>query len=185
MKSLTEMKSGLLEWRQEKDSPMAYRLSGEEGIAARLSFPDPSDTLAQLDTAEGSWTIKHLGLLNPITTLREADKKPNIAVLHPHALRHDRLEFSDGAVFDWVTLRDHKPGGAFLDLEGKPMVRIHGLPIHEPATEAELDSGLVELGQAPMARWRHAVLAAMGWYILLLDHFKENPAHAAEMSMRM
>jgi hypothetical protein len=185
MKSLTEMKSGLLEWHREEGLPFAYRLSGEDGVAATLAFPDASDTLAQLETAEGSWTIKHLGLLNPITTLREAREKTNIAVFHPHLLRHDKLEFTDGAVFDWVTLHDHEPGGAFLDIEGKPMVRIHGLPVLKPVADTDLDSGLVELGQAPVARWRHAILAAMGWYILLLDHFKENPAHAAEMSMRM
>ncbi|MBL0313631.1 MAG: hypothetical protein IPP78_13155 [Holophagaceae bacterium] len=185
MKSLTEMKSALLEWRREEGQALAYTLSGDDGVAATLIFPDDSDTLARLETAEGSWTIKHLGLLNPITTIREAGEKTNIAVFHPHALRHDKLEFADGAVFDWVALHDHEPGGAFLDIEGKPMVRIHGLLAHIPSTGADLDSGLVELGQAPVARWRHAILAAMGWYILQLDHFKENPAHAAEMSLRM
>lgn len=130
MKSLTEMKSGLLEWRREEGSAMAYRLTGEDEVVASLVFPDDSDTLAKLETAEGSWTIKHLGLLNPITTLREAGEKRNIAVFQPHALRHDKLEFADGAVFDWVGLHDHEPGGAFLDIEGKPLVRIHGLPVH-------------------------------------------------------
>ncbi len=185
MKSLTEMKSALLEWRRQEDLPMAYKLTGEDGVVASLVFPDSTDTLALLETAEGSWTIKHLGLLNPIITLREAGKKTNLAVFHPHALRHDKLEFGDGAVFDWITLHDHKPGGAFLDFQGKPMVRIHGLPVMEPAAVADLESGLVELGQPPVARWRHAILTALGWYILLLDHFKENPVHAAEMSMRM
>jgi len=185
MKSITEMKSGLLEWRRDEGLPFAYKLYGEDGVVASLVFPDSTDTLAQLETAEGSWTLKHLGLLNPITTLREMGDKKNIAVFHPHALRHDKLEFTDGAVFDWITLHDHEPGGAFLDIEGKPMVRIHGLPIPRPETGADLESGLVELGQPPVARWRHAILAAMGWYNLLLEHFKENPVHAAEMSLRM
>lgn len=185
MQSITEMKTGLLEWRREEGLPFAYKLYGKDGVVASLVFPDSTDTLAQLETAEGNWTIKHLGLLNPITTLREAGEKTNIAVFHPHALRHDKLEFADGAVFDWVALHDHEPGGAFLNIEGKSMVRIHGLPLHIPSTGADLDSGLVELGQPPVSRWRHAILAAMGWYTLQLDHFKENPVHAAEMSMRM
>lgn len=185
MKSLTEMKSALLEWHREEDLPLAYRLSGDGGVVASLAFPDASDTLAVLKTAEGSWTIKHLGLLNPITTLRESGQKANLAVFHSHALRHDKLEFADGAVFDWIALHDHKPGGAFLDIEGKPMVRIHGVPPPEPADDADLESGLVELGQAPVTPGRHAILVAMGWYLLLLDHFKENPEHAAEMSMRL
>jgi hypothetical protein len=185
MKSLTETKPALLEWRREAGPGLAYKLQMEDGTAASLVFPDRWNVLAKVETAEGNWTIKHLGLLNPITTLREEGDKRNLAVFHPHALRHGKLEFADGAVFDWATLHDGAPGGAFLDFMGIPMVRIHARPAVEPKPGMDLDSGMVELGQAPKARWRHAILAAFGWYILLMDHYKEFPEHAAEFSLRM
>lgn len=185
MKSLTEMKPALLEWRREAGQPLAYRLHLEDGIAASLVFPDRWNVLAKVETAEGSWTLKHLGLLNPVTTLREEGDKRNLAVYRPHALRHGKLEFADGAVFDWATLHDGAPGGAFLDLMGLPLVRLHARPTESPQAGLPFDSGFVELGQAPKARWRHAILAAFGWYLLLMDHYQEHPQHAAEMSLRM
>ncbi len=186
MKSLTDMKSGLLEWRRGAWAPMAYNLEGEDGTAATLVFPDRGDTLARVETAEGIWTLKHLGLLNPVTTLREEGERTNLAVFHPHALRHGKLAFADGAVFDWAALHDDEPGGSFLDIEGRPMVRIHARPPAErPQPGAPLDSGMVELGQAPRARWRHAILATVGWYLLIVDHGREHPEHAAETSLML
>jgi hypothetical protein len=185
MKSLTDMKPALLEWRMEGGLPMSFKLCAEDGIAAVLVFPDRLDTLARVETAEGSWTLKHLGVLNPVVTLREDGKKTNLAVFHPHAFRHGKLEFADGAVFDWTTLHDDEPGGAFLDIEGMPMVRLHARPPLKPLVRAGLESGMVELGQAPKARWRHGVLAAIGWYLLLIDQLKEHPEHAAEASLMM
>ena len=44
---------------------------------------------------------------------------------------------------------------------------------------------MVELGHPPQQAWRHGILAALGWYLLVLDHFKENPEHAAEFSLRL
>jgi len=185
MISLTEQKSVLLEWRREEGQDLAYRLHTEEGIAASLAFPNRNDTLARVETAEGTWTLKHLGVLNPVVTLREEGRRTNLAIFHPHAFRHGKLEFLDGALFDWITLHDEEPGGTFVDIEGKPMVRIHSRPPLTLIPGGGLVSGMVELGQAPRARWRHGVLAAMAWYLLLIDQWKEHPEHAAETSLMM
>jgi hypothetical protein len=185
MKSLTDLKAALLEWRREEGLPLSFKLCGEEGIAAILVFPDRQETLARVETAEGTWTLKHLGVLNPAVTLREDGKTTNLAVFHPHAFRHGKLKFSDGAVFDWATLHGEEPGGAFLDLEGMPMVRLHVRPALGPTPQGTPESGMVELGQTSKARWRHAVLAALGWLLLLIDEWKEHPEHAAETSLLM
>ena len=185
MKSLTDLKLALLEWRREGDPPLAFKLRGEGGIVATLVFPDPPDTLAKVETAEGSWTLKHLGVLNPVTTLREEGRAANLAVFHSHAFRHGKLEFADRAVFDWADLHGDEPGGAFLDLEGRPMVRLHQAHRRASNPGGPSDSCLVELGQAPQARWRHGILAALGWYLLLLNQPREHPEHAAEASLML
>ena len=183
MKSLTVMKTTLVEWRKDPALPLAFQLMGEEGMVASVTFPNPQDTLAVVETAEGRWTLKHLGLLNPVTTVREEGATRNMAVFHPHALRHGKLQFTDGAVFDWAHLHDDEPGGAFLDIEGKPMVRIHYRTKDIATPGGPPNYGITELGQPPAARWRHALLAATGWYILLMDRYKEFPEHCAEKSL--
>ena len=185
MKSLTGMKPALMEWRRKAGPALAYELHTEAGIAASLTFPDRGSTLALVDTAEGSWTLKHLGLLNPVITLRETEVKRNLATFHPHSFRHGKLEFTDGATFEWATLHGEAPGGAFLNTSGTPLVRLHARLGLDPSPEQDLESGMVELGKPPSAPWRHAILAAIGWYFLVLDHFKEHPEHAAEFSLRM
>ena len=183
MKSLMEMKPTLMEWRRRAGPALAYDLHTTKGLAVSLEFPDLGSTLARVETAEGFWTIKHLGLLNPVITLRVAGESRNLALYQPHAFRHGRLEFSDGVTYDWAILHGATPGGAFLSRAGIPLVRLHprlGLD----ATQ-DMDSGMVELGHPPQKRWRHGLLAALGWYLLVLDHYKEYPEHAAEFSLRL
>ena len=183
MKSLLNMKPTLMEWRRRAGPGLAYDLHTAEGIAASLVFPDRGSTLARVETAEGTWTIMHPDLLNPVTTVRVAGATDNLALFHPHALRHGSLEFSDGVAYDWAALDGTPAGGAFLSQAGTPLVRLHPRLGLEPIQD--LESGMVELGHSPQQGWRHGILAALGWYLLVLDHFKENPEHAAEFSLRL
>jgi hypothetical protein len=185
MKSLTEMNPSLMEWRRKVGPTLAYELHTETGIAASLTFPDRDSTLALVETAEGSWTLMHLGLLNPVVTLREAGEKQNLATFRPHPFRHGRLDFTDGATFEWATLHGEAAGGAFLDASGSQLVRLQVQLGLDPEADPDLASGLVVTGKPPQARWRHAILSAIGWYVLVLDHLKEHPEHAAEFSLRM
>lgn len=182
MRSLSECPAASLAWRRGGYSPPDFALQANGETFATLTFLDGEHTLARVETAEGSWTLKHLGLLVPAVTLREEGEKTNLATFHPHALRHGKLEFLDGAVFDWTW---HPDGGAFLDPGGVALVRLHAYPGRDLTSLAGLERCDVDLNLTSFARFRHALLAAFGWYLVLFDHQKERDAMAAETALRL
>jgi hypothetical protein len=189
MKSLTDLQTPTLEWRRVGAGALAFELGTKDQVVATLTILDEGKALARIETAEGTWTARHAGLLASVLTLREEGSSTNLATFHPHPLRHGRLEFADGATFDWVSLPGRAAGagsgGAFLDREGMPLVRLHAHPAKDLKAPTGPDHGEVELGLAPMARWRHALLAALGWYILVFDQMRERQAVAAEICLRL
>lgn len=185
MKSLIDLPALSLEWRRSGFNPPDFELCGNAGVYATLAFLDRAQTLARVKTAEGTWTLKHLGLLAPTVTLREEGSTTNLATFHPHALRHGKLEFQGGATYDWVWLHDGGPGGAFLDPGGRPLVRLHAHIGRDLTSFPGLEACHVDVHQEASARMRHALLAALGWYLLLCDDLKERDAVAAETALRM
>jgi hypothetical protein len=185
MRSLSELSTGHLEWLRDRTFPSAYRLDGGDEVVATLAFLDDQQILARVEAAEGTWTLKHLGVLTPAVTVRAEGAKTNLAVFHPHALRHGRLQFEDGPSFDWVWLHDAGPGGAFLDADGLPLVRLRAHAGRDLNSVPGLERCEVDLGLRPSARSRHALLAGLGWYLILFDTLKERDAMAAETALRL
>jgi hypothetical protein len=190
MRSLSELPATPLEWRRNRSAPSEFLLQAGDGAhgdvtIASLAFLDDECTLARVETAEGIWTLKHLGLLAPVITLRAEGSQKNLATFHPHALRHGKLRFDDGPVFEWVWLHGTAPSGAFLDAEGLPLVRLSAHPGRDLQSISGLERCEVSLGLAPSPRSRQALLAAVGWYLLLFDTLKEREVVAAETALRL
>jgi hypothetical protein len=185
MKSLIQLSTASLAWRRSGFSPPDFELVGAEGVFATLAFLDEEHTLARVRTAEGVWTLKHLGILNPVVTVREEGSKTDLATFHPHALRHGKLEFHDGAIYDWVWLHEAGPGGAFTDTDGKPLVRFQAHPEKDLLTTTDLEQCDVNLGGTPTIHSRSALLAAMGWFLILFDRMKEKDGASPEFAFRV
>lgn len=185
MRSLSELPATHLEWRRNRLVPSEFRLHAEEGIVASLLLLDDEHALARVETDEGAWTLRHLGLLNPVITLRPEGSRTNLAVFHPHAFRHGKLQFEDGPAFDWVWRRETGPGGTFLDAESLPLVRLRGHEGRDLHGFPGLERGEVTLGEPPTPRSRQALLAAVGWYLLLFDQLNAREEAAAETALRL
>jgi len=185
MKSLVAHPATSLKWRRSGINPPDFELLGTEGVFATIAFLDDKHTLARVRTAEGVWTLKHLGVLTPAVTLREVGGTTNLATFHPHALRHGKLQFLDGASFDWKWLHKGGPGGAFLDPEGESLVRLHPPTGWDPDSSAELEQCDVDLVPAFSTHLRSALLAAFGWYLILFDQMRERDAVVAETTLRL
>jgi hypothetical protein len=185
MKSLVEQPATSLKWLKSQTSPPDFELQGGGEVFATLAFLDDEHLLARVRTAEGVWTLKHLGFLNPVVTLREAGGTTNLATFHPHALRYGKLQFLDGATFDWEWFHETGPGGAFLDPGGKPLIRFHAHTGRDLKSSPEFEQCDVELEPAFSTRLRGAMLAAFGWYLIVFDQLRERNAVAAETSLRL
>jgi hypothetical protein len=186
MKSLIDHPATTLTWQRSGFSPPDFELVGQAGVFATLGFLDDDHTLVRARTAEGDWTLKHLGILTPAVTLREIGGKDNLAIFHPHLLRHGKLQFADGPVFEWAWHRGAEAGGAFLDPGGKPLLRLRVRPGTPPGSAGDLERCEVELVPTALTRSRTALLAAFGWFLILFDHMKEKDAAAsADMALRI
>lgn len=169
MKALTDTRLDCLEWRAGDPPDAAFELTSADGLHATLVWKGP-ELPATAETPEGTWTFLRLGTLGRHVTVREADAHHNMAEFHPHALGRGKLEFRDGAVFAWAHLH-HGEGYAFLDAGGNEMLRLQPWPElhgHVPGRGMVLARVVLE-GQG-LSRWRHAFLAAFGWYLLQLEH---------------
>jgi hypothetical protein len=185
MRSLVEYPATSLKWLRGDFSPPGFELLGVDGVYATLTFLDAERTLARVSTAEGEWTLKHLGVLNPVVTLRMEGNKTNMATFHPHAFRHGKLDFLDGATFDWKWFHEAEAGGGFLDPAGRPMISLFAHSGRDLGPTVELRQCEVDLDPALSTQLRGAMLAAFGWFLILFDEMREKDAVAAETSLRL
>jgi hypothetical protein len=185
MKSLNDHPTVALEWRRSGFTPPDFELQGRDGVFATLTFKDAERTLARVRTAEGDWTFKHLGILNPVVTVREEGESRNLATFHPHALRHGKLQFEDGAVFDWIWHHDTKRDGEFQNPDGTRLVSLRTRQGRDLGSPTDLEICDVSLDLGTSNRYRHALLAAVGWYLILFDKLKERDDVAAETALRL
>lgn len=185
MRSLVEHPTTSLHWRRSGFNPPDYELLGSPGVYATLTFLNDEHTLARIKTLDGNWTLKHLGLLNPVVTLRQEGGGTNLATFHPHAFRNGVLSFLDGTDFDWAWLHAAGPGGAFLDRECRAKVHLHVPPAGIPSPTTDYAQCEVALGSAPSADSQSILLAAMGWYLLLFDHLKERDGAHTEAALEL
>ncbi len=58
-------------------------------------------SLATAETADGTWTFKRVGFLNPRVTIRAAGSPDNLAVYQPKFWGDGTVTFADGAAFRW------------------------------------------------------------------------------------
>ena len=186
MKALTRYTSPHLLWQKVEGPQPSFTLSMGEDLVATLTFLPAGETLAQLDTADGSWTLKQRGFPAETITLREIHSRVNLAILHRHALGHGKLVFLSGDAYAWVHLKGLEQGGAFLSSDGLPLVHTRTIQPHlhtglrEDAATAE-----VEVGHCPHSHATPLLLAGISWYLLQLDAQVDKGELAAEMSLRM
>ena len=101
MKSLAELEGEEAKWIQPKTFERLYQLKWRDEVLASLSFRSRTGTLATGKTAEGSWTFKRVGFLNPRITVRAVGSEEDLAVYQPKFWGDGALSFKDGPVFAW------------------------------------------------------------------------------------
>lgn len=173
MKAITNTTASSLEWRDPVAAEHRYELWAGEDLLATLSFGSPSRALATVETVEGRWTFQQAGFLRPSILLREEDSDLDLAVFYPGLLGRGHLRFTNGVTFHW---RHEGLGSATWSFRGDGGEVLITLKL-EPATETgpgpHRIQAEVEVTPAGHFSPRVPLLAAMGWYLILLHRQEE------------
>ena len=161
MRSLLQISSSPLYWKQPKLMEPAFELKYSEEILATLKFRNSFGSLAEGTVAEGTWSFKRQGFMKTSVTVREKGKEANIAVFHNNTWSDGgTLELPDGRKYQANSNFWHSEF-EFTDETGKSVIRfvnIGGFKLH-----AQLD--LMPSAKAlPEMPW----MVLLGWYLAVM-----------------
>jgi len=162
-----------LEWRQPHASRRQFELVAGDDRVATLEFRSMFGSLATAESADGSWTFKRVGFLQPSVTVRAASNEAEIAVFRNRTWSAGgTLELPDGRRWPantnfWMSTYEFKNENSEM-LVG--FTRIRGV-IHRAAS--------VEIGSAAATQAELPWLVALGWYLAVMMQDDASGAAAA------
>jgi hypothetical protein len=159
MKPISEFTGQELHWMQPSGLNRSYELHSEEELLATLRFR--GGTLADVETSDGRWTFKRQGFWRQQITVRPAGSDDDIAVFRPHWTGGGNFMAGDGTGVEFASASFWHSEWSWKD-HGNVVVTYRG-PRGLIKAEAAMEV-------APAAREvpNLAMLAALGWYLILL-----------------
>lgn len=178
MKRIGDYQIETLEWRQPKGLDHYYELKARQQLLARLTFRSLFGTLATAETAEGSWTYKRVGFLNPRVTVRVADKEGDLAVYQPKFWGDGVLTFKDGRSLAWKPVNFWQTDWFFFSAQGEAVLGFKsGIQKERLRDVFKTQFTLVRPGAGPDPDIL-PILATLGLYLLIL-HQQDSAAAVA------
>ena len=154
--------SGPLVWTQPKAMRREYQLKNGDGLVGQLRFEKFSGSLATAEVASQNWTFKREGFLHPRVTVRAPNSDVNLALFHPSWSGGGVVEFPDGRQIRWRHASFWRSEWAFVQGEDRQLLLFKQ---HEGflkiSARLEWDPSDAALPDLPL-------LAALGWYLMLL-----------------
>jgi hypothetical protein len=154
--------NGPLVWSQPKAMRREYQLSNGDELVGRLRFEKFSGSLATAEVASQNWTFKREGFLHPRVTVRAQKSEVNLAVFHPSWSGGGVVEFPDGRQIRWRHASFWRSEWAFVQGEDRQLLLFKQ---HEGFLKI---SARLECDPANAAMPDLPLLAALGWYLMLL-----------------
>lgn len=163
MKSLKSVGKAELRWTQPKLRQASFELRAGEEVYATLQWAKVGGSLVTGETAEGRWTFKRVGFLNPRITIRRAGEETDFAIFRPSWKGDGTLRFVDGRVFTLETADFWWSEWSFNSADGRPLIvfrRDTGRIFRSEAT--------VDLREGACDSPELCVLVLLGWYVMIL-----------------
>ena len=178
MTEFRRIESTTVEWLQPKASERVFELRTDEALVGSLRFRSNLGTLADAQTAQGAWTCKRIGFLNPRITIRVEGSDADLAIFKPDLWGHGIVTFKDGASYTW------KPGSfwqtkwLFADSAGQELLEFkQGTEDHKWHDIFKTQATVTISSVAPRGE-ELSVLLCLGMY-LLTAHEDDNAAAMA------
>ena len=154
--------NGPLVWTQPKAMCREYQLNNGEELVGRLRFEKSFGSLASAEVASQNWTFKREGFLHPRVTVRAPNSDVNLAVFQPSWSGGGVVGFPDGRQIHWRCTSFWRSEWTFVQGEDRQLLRFKQ---HEGFLKV---SARLEFDPADAATPDLPMLAALGWYLMLL-----------------
>jgi hypothetical protein len=173
MDNIHKISNKKLTWIQLSAYKNGFELKSEEGIFAQLKWGKPFGSLATAVTADGEWTFKRSGFLQPRVSVRKTGSDEDIATFKPGWTGAGTLDLSTGRRLSWINRSFLRSVWEFVDSTGG-ILRFKLKPgIFKLKVEMDIITDITEL----------SLLAALGMYLLVLTHDDNTAATAAITSI--
>ena len=179
METLSKVAAMPLYWVQPTTFERWFELRSGDHVVATLGWKTSCGTLAGAESADGHWTFKRVGFLNPRVTVRDAGSEIDLAIFWPNWLGDGRLEFAGGDVFRWQSTNFWATNWCFTDSGGTPLVAFK--PGAEEAKLSDMfkQQAMVEVRPEGRAVPELPLLVLVGWYLMILRQDDTAAAGAA------
>ena len=171
MKALSSAVGMDLYWIQPKGIDNRwFELRAGGHVVATLGFGSLCDSLARAESADGSWTFRRVGILNPRVTVRKAGEEATLAIYTPRWTgREGTLEFPGRRVFNWMQSSFWATKHEITDAAGNPLVSFESGTAKPRLSDIFKTQARVEIDQRGRALPELPLLVLLGWYLIVLQ----------------
>ncbi len=168
MNRISDLARQSLDWLQPKTLEHHYELQAGPAQLATLTFHSAWGTLATAETADGTWTFKRVGFMNPRVTVRVAGSPDNLAVYQPKFWGDGTLTFADGTAFRWQPTNFWASQWAFTGAGDTPLIRFKSGTERQRLSDVFKTQAIVEIEPNESIKPFMPLLVALGMYLLIL-----------------
>ena len=149
-------------WEQDGLLSRQYELRGKDQVFAGLRWEGSFGSLASATTESGSYTFKRTGFLRPRVTVRPSGADTEVATFQPNWLGHGPLLIQSARQYYWSNAGFWQAAWGFASPDGARLVEFR------PRFSVARKITGVEIAPSALANPDVPLLAAFGWYLLVM-----------------
>ncbi len=169
MKKLPYLNQTVLSCLQPKTLSRFFEIRNDGELAASLSFESKFGSRATATAADGTWTFKRIGFLNPHITIRNLGEEHDLGVYEPRFLGGGVLSLPKGLTLKW------KPSGfwgnswSFILSDQNALLAFKSGLEHNKLADMFKTQATIEISPIPYLRKYLTMLAAFGVYLIIME----------------
>ena len=169
MKSIKDISNEHLLWTQPKTIRQFFELRLNNELYGTLNFPKSTGSLAEVETFDGKWSFKRIGIFHTKITVREFTNENDIAVFKPNLMASSGLlEFANGKSFSWEAANFWATRFEFKDNEGNLLITIRA-GVDDPKLKDWFKTqARVEITEQAKKLTELSVIIHLGWYLIII-----------------
>jgi len=169
MKSIKDITTEHLLWTQPKTIHQFFELRLNDDLFGTLNFPKLTGSLAEVETFDGKWSFKRIGIFHTKITIREFGNENDIAVFKPNLMASSgSLEFTNGNSFIWEAANFWATRFEFKDNSGNLLVTFRA-GVDDPKLKDWFKTqARVEITELAKNLSELSIIILLGWYLIII-----------------